>query len=80
MIQQMYIKIHNEQVGIYQVICKVNHCLSIAIVKKNIFNDVTSKSYEQRLITKEHITTHLLLQYFSDKLFESSIKCFKPLL
>ena len=51
-----------------------------------VLNDVTSKSREQRLITKEHIATHanLILLFkpplYSStlvmKLFESSIKLF----
>ena len=51
-----------------------------------VFNDVTSKSREQILITKEHIATHanLILLFkpalYSStlviKLFESSIKLF----
>ena len=45
----------------------------------NSFNDITNKSREQRLITKEHIATHVNLillfkpalysSYFSDKTF-----------
>ena len=50
------------------------------------YNDVTSKSHEQRLITKEHIAMHanLILLFKPDlysstlviKLFESSINLF----
>ena len=45
-----------------------------------VLNDVTRKSCEQRLITKEHIATHVNLALYSStlviKLFESSIKLF----
>ena len=42
-----------------QALCKVNHCQSTAIQCIVIlFNDVTCKSREQRLITKEHIAMH----------------------
>ena len=54
-----------------QVLCS---CYSMYC---NIIYDVTHKSREQRLITKEHIAMHtnlillfkLILQYFSDKMF-----------
>ena len=64
--------------------CKLNHCLSTAIqcIVVVIF-DVTSKSCEQRLITKGHIATHtnlILLALYSStlmiKLFKSSTKLF----
>ena len=42
-----------------------------------VTNDVTGKSCEQRLITKEHIVMHtnliLLLYIFVTKIFKSSI-------
>ena len=42
-----------------QALCKVNHCQSTAIQCIVIaFNDITNKSREQRLITKEHIAMH----------------------
>ena len=46
-----------------------------------VLNDVTSKSREQRLVTKEYIATHknlILPVYtpdFSDKTFKSSVLC-----
>ena len=51
-----------------------------------VLNDVTSKSREQRVITKEHIATHtnLILLLYTPvlviKLFKSSIKLPKFLL
>ena len=67
--------------------CKLNHCQSTVIQCIIIvLNDVTSKSREQKFITKEHIATHanLILLFkpalYSStlviKLFESSIKLF----
>ena len=38
-----------------QALCMLIKCIVIAI------NDVTGKSCEQRLITKEHIATHAVL-------------------
>ena len=40
-------------------VCKLNYCLSTAIhCIVIVLNDVTSKSCEQRLITKEHIRSN----------------------
>ena len=45
-----------------QAMCKLNHCLSTAIqCIVIVINDVMSKSYEQRLITKGYI------RYFAKK-------------
>ena len=43
----------------HRTVCKLNHCQSTAIqCIVIVLNDVTSKSREQRLITKEHIAMH----------------------
>ena len=69
-------------------VCKLNHCYSTVIqCIVIVLNDVTCKSREQRLITQEHIATHVnLILLFKPalysstlvviKLFESSIKLF----
>ena len=60
-----------------QVPCKLNHYKSTVI--QCIFNDVMSKSHEQRLITKGPIANLILLfkpalsPVFSDKTFKSSV-------
>ena len=53
----------------------MNHCAIQCIVI--LFNDVTCKSHEQRLVTKEHIAMHTNLIFFA--LYSSTlvIKCFK---
>ena len=51
-----------------QAVYKLNHCYLFNSIN---FNDVMSKSREQRLITKEYSNANFgfILQYFSDKTF-----------
>ena len=57
-------------------LCKLNHCQSTVIqCIVIVLNDVTSKSREQRLITKEHIATHVnLILLFKPTLYSSTLE------
>ena len=52
-----------------QALCNVNQCIVIAS------NDITGMSREQRLITKEHIRTNIILLALYSSIL--AIKCFK---
>ena len=58
-----------------QAMCKLNHCQSTAIqCIVIVINDITSKSCEQRLITKEHIATYTnLILLFKPVLYSSTL-------
>ena len=70
---------------VFNICNKCSYVLPYNLLLLRVFNDIMSKSYEQRLVTKEHVAMHtnLILQFKSPlysstlviKLF-SSIKLF----